>query len=404
MDPSGLIPVFICILLTCLLANALGMLVGLYRGDENHTELGFSNDIAAFSFFCAIPLGFSVYYMVQLFAKYNISYLYLVIFALAMAILIVLFSAIGLLNSKHREQKDFLVGFSKGLGAFFGAILTAPTRLIFKTMKLDASEDVTEKDVLDLVESLLENDDSAKAVNETQKDMITGIFELDDVFASDIMTHRTEVISVHENDLVCDVIDLASKEGISRLPVHTGKLDNVVGIVYVKDLLSLFNDISKLDSPIKEFMRTAMYVPETCRARELLLDFKTKHTQIAIVVDEYGGTSGIATMEDVLEEIVGSIQDEFDNEEEEMVACEEGILCDASIDLEDIFKALDLPMPELNPDEDEEFETISGLITLKLGRIPTESENAKVEWGNILFEVIESDHKQIIKVKASIIQ
>ncbi|MEG2770634.1 MAG: hemolysin family protein, partial [Oscillospiraceae bacterium] len=229
---------------------------------------------------------------------------------------------------------------------------------------------------------------------------ISGVFELDDVCAVDIMTHRTDVIAVDENTPASEVVKLANAEGISRLPVFNGRLDNVTGIIYIKDLLTIFCDPETAENPIRDFMRNAMFVPESCHARELLVEFKTKHTQIAVVVDEYGGTSGIVTMEDVLEEIVGNIQDEFDNEEEPLVAFEGGYICDASIDLEDIFKAFNLEPPTCG--EDEDFDTVSGLITQTLGKIPTDNEQATVHYGGISFLVCEADPKRILKVKCTL--
>ncbi len=117
-------------------------------------------------------------------------------------------------------------------------------------------------------------------------------------------------------------------------------------------------------------MRGAMFVPEACRAQELLVDFQVKHTQIAVVVDEYGGTSGLATMEDVLEEIVGNIQDEFDNEDEDLVATEDGFVAAGSADLEEVFEAFGLEPPDEDEDDEADFDTVGGLSSTAWAAFP----------------------------------
>lgn len=287
------------------------------------------------------------------------------------------------------------------LGTGVGLLLTAPAKLLFRLCGLKAPDDVTEDEVLELVDSLADANDEENTFDESQAEMISGIFELDDVTAGDIMTHRTEVVAVEENTPAGEVIPLAAKEGLSRLPVYQKSLDNVTGILYVKDLLCLFGaGGEQAGKPIREFMRGAMFVPESCRARELLLDFKLKHMQIAVVVDEYGGTSGIVTMEDILEEIVGNIQDEFDNEEELLTPCDGGYICDGSLDLEDLFDAFDLELPDADEDGDGNmFDSVSGLITQRLGRIPSTEETVKLAYGGILFEVLEVSDRRILKVR-----
>ena len=119
--------------------------------------------------------------------------------------------------------------------------------------------------------------------------------------AGDIMTHRTELVAVPDTATAHDVVELSLAEGVSRIPVYRKTLDDIEGIVYVKDLFTLWNKPGEGTRPAREFVRSAMFVPESCRAHELLIELRAKHAQIAVVVDEYGGTSGVVTMEDVLE-------------------------------------------------------------------------------------------------------
>ena len=215
------------------------------------------------------------------------------------------------------------------------------------------------------------------------------------------MTHRTDIKAVEDTDSVADAILLAKEYGFSRLPVFRKNLDDIVGILRVKELLGLSTEEAKT-VPVTDFVRPAMFVPESCRARELLLDFKQKHTQIAIVVDEYGGTAGIVTMEDILEEIVGNIQDEFDREEEEIRPVDGGFVIEGSADLEDVFERFGLPEPERQPDED--FDSVGGMILQKLGRFPAPGEQVQVYFGGLQFEVLRSGERRIESVLCRPIQ
>ena len=214
--------------------------------------------------------------------------------------------------------------------------------MIFRAAGLSARSRATEEDVLSLVEDVEED----ALIDENQREMISGVFELDDIEAGEIMTHRTEVEAVEDDQLVCEVIPQAREKGFSRLPVYHESLDEIVGILHVKDLLGLIEDPAGGQLPIRQFVRPAMFVPESCRARELLVEFRAKRTQIAVVVDEYGGTAGIVTMEDILEEIVGNIEDEFDREEQQIRPAEGGCIADGAADLEEVFAWFDLEPPE----------------------------------------------------------
>lgn len=260
---------------------------------------------------------------------------------------------------------------------------------------LGNDETVTEEDLYELVDDADEQD----LIDTTQKDMITNIFDLSDATAGDVMTHRTDINAVSDHTSCREAVAMALATGNSRLPVYQKNIDDVIGILYVKDLLGLFDDPTILELPVTKFTRPAMYVPESRPAGELLMDFKKQHTMIAIVVDEYGGTAGLVTMEDILEEIVGDIQDEYDQEEAELIPTDDGFIADGALDLEDIFEAFDMECPTL--EENEEFETIGGLISDKLGRIPAEGETATIEWGGLRFVVLKVGERRIQQVKCT---
>lgn len=276
--------------------------------------------------------------------------------------------------------------------AALGRVLLLPARGVLGAAGLSARSEVTEKDVLSLVEDVEEGD----LIDENQREMISGVFELDDIEAGEIMTHRTEVEAVADEDTVAEVLPLAREKGFSRLPVYHKSLDEIVGVLHVKDLLGLIEDPAGADLPISQFVRPAMFVPESCRARELLVEFRAKRTQIAVVVDEYGGTAGIVTMEDVLEEIVGNIQDEFDNEEQQIQPAEGGCVADGAADLEEVFEWFDLEPPEQA--EDEDFDSVGGLITSRLGRIPRPGEEIQIEYGGLLFRVLRVGERRVERV------
>ena len=183
---------------------------------------------------------------------------------------------------------------------------------------LGNQETVTEEQLLDLVDDAGEQE----VIDDDQAEMINSVVELADVTAGHIMTHRTDMTALEENMPCREAVETALASGCSRMPVYRKTVDEIVGILYVKDLLVLMRSPEEAHLPVRELMRPAMFVPESCPAQRLLLDFRRRHTMMAVVVDEYGGTAGLVTMEDVLEEIVGSIQDEYDQEDEELAPVE----------------------------------------------------------------------------------
>jgi len=274
-------------------------------------------------------------------------------------------------------------------------VITAPIVVIFRLFKLETVAEATQEDVMELVEDVSED-----IIDDEQKEMIENIFELGEQTVNDIMTHRTEVFAVNQEDSCGEVIEKIKDEGFSRIPVYNETIDTITGILYVKDLLGVIGDEEKLSQPVKTLARKAMFVPKSCLADDLLVQFKLKRTQLAVVVDEYGGTSGIVTMEDVLEEIVGNIQDEYDDEEEEFRKIDENtIVGKASIEIEEAFEALGLEdvAAEL---EDEGYDTVGGLIINKLARIPEQGEKASVEFMGVKFTALEVADRRIIKIKA----
>lgn len=191
------------------------------------------------------------------------------------------------------------------------AICSGVSSLLMKLFGLErmkAEDSVTEAEILSQVETA----GDTGAIDDEQREMINNIFEFDDVFVSDLMTHRTDVTAVADTAPVAEVREVAIEEGYSRIPVYHKTIDDIVGIVYVKDLLTYVGEGLPPRLCAGDVMREAFFVPETMRCDKLFRTMNDKRTQIAVAVDEYGGTAGIITLEDLLEAIVGSIQDEYD--------------------------------------------------------------------------------------------
>lgn len=282
----------------------------------------------------------------------------------------------------------------------FVAVLSASTNLILKLFRInptDQPDQVTEEEIRMMVD--VGNEEGS--IEKDEADMIDNIFEFDDITAEDVMTHRTDIAAVENTATVKDVIRLAIEEGYSRIPVYEEDIDNIIGIVYAKDMLQCMNETSEQMShqPIAPFIRKAIFVPESNRCADLFKTFKEKKMQMAVVVDEYGGTSGIVTMEDLLESIVGNMQDEYDHEEDEYQKVSDRVfMLDGSMSVEDVEELLDT-----NIGSEEDYDTLSGLITDKLDRIPAKDEHPVIRIGTVEFTVLMTEERRIAKLKAEIL-
>ena len=255
----------------------------------------------------------------------------------------------------------------------------------------DVEKDVTEEDIRMMVDE--------GTIEEGQKQMINNVFEFDDITADVIMTHRTDITALEKQEVsLSSVLEIATEQGYSRIPIYEDDVDKIVGIIYVKDLLSYIKDGEVESSDILSAMRQPLYVPESVKCRDLFHEMKVKKMQLAVVLDEYGGTSGIITMEDILESIVGNIQDEYDDEEEEIKTCDDGsFLFDGTVLLDDVKKVLDFEI-----EEEIDYDTLGGFIISLLGRIPSEDETPSVSYKNVTFEVLLVEDRRIAKVKATV--
>ncbi len=230
-------------------------------------------------------------------------------------------------------------------------------------------------------------------IEEEEKEMIHSIVGLGETNAKEIMTPRTSMFAVEGNKTLDDIWEEMIEAGFSRIPVYEETIDNIIGVLYTKDVLNYLKEHST-DTQVKELVREAYYVPETKSIIEILQEFKSKKVHIALVLDEYGGIGGVLTIEDLLEEIVGEIRDEFDNEEEESIKeiDDNRYEVDAMLDIETINKNLSIDLPI-----SEDYESLGGLIMSELGKIPAIGDI--VEFEDVKLIVVEVEKMRVSKVE-----
>ncbi len=240
---------------------------------------------------------------------------------------------------------------------------------------------------------------SEGAVDEDQKKMIEGVMSFQDLQVSQIMTPRTDMVTVSVHSSLEEIRDRILRDGLSRLPVHDGNLDNILGILYAKDLLAPAPG-SSAEAPfdVRALMRPPLFVPHTKPLRDLLRQFRMQRVHMAIVLDEFGGTAGLITSEDILEEIVGEITDEFETPPPKQFRrlTPTTVELDGRTNITDINRELDLHLPE-----SQDYQTISGLIINQLGTIPV--QGVSIEIDNLHITVTESDARRIRKVQIQIV-
>ena len=230
-------------------------------------------------------------------------------------------------------------------------------------------------------------------LNEEKQDMIQGVEDLSKTSVKEVMIPRIDVDFISSDTPREELIEKIVKSGHSRFPVYTDSIDNVIGVLYVKDLLKSFSENQYLQPlELTKIIRKPYFVPESKRIDSLLREFKRHHLHIAIAIDEYGGISGIVTMEDIIEEIVGDIQDEFDKEREDIITVNENVwLCDARVDLDDLNETIGSAFPN------EDFDSLGGFVFDLFGKVPVKYE--KSTWNNYDFIVQDMEGHRINVIK-----
>ncbi len=289
-------------------------------------------------------------------------------------------------------------GFISTIARPFVWLLTTTANLFVKMFGIDPGKNdrkMTEEEIRFIVAS------SGKkgVIDEAESEMIENILDFDDIAVSEVMTHRKEISALNIDSTKQEVYDFVINEIYTRFPVYDGNIDKIIGILNAKDLLKYMGSVAPERFNLKKLIRKPLFVPEFTKTNELLSDMKRKQTHIAIVVDEYGGTAGIITIEDLLEEIVGNIFDEYDDYEEEILEVnEDEYIVDGLINIDDVEDELEANLPT------EEYDTLSGFIVGQLGRFPKEKEKVEIIYNNYKFKVLEYDEMVITKVKITRIE
>ncbi len=252
-------------------------------------------------------------------------------------------------------------------------LLSVSTNAVLKLLRInpeDEQEDVSEEEIKSMVDLGKEKG----VIDEDEKEWIQNVFAFDDMPIKEIMTHRTEIVFVKENDDYEDIQEVVKEAGLSRFPVYNEDEDDVVGVLYARDVFLT----PKEDFDLKKIMRKPYFVPEGLKADYLFDEMRKKKLHFAIAVDEYGGISGVVTMEDLIEAIVGNIYDEYDKTEDEeyTIISDSEWKVNGQISLEDLYE---LTKIKSFKDEDEEYETLSGLIFSRLNEIPEDGSTAEVK-------------------------
>ena len=242
------------------------------------------------------------------------------------------------------------------------------------------------------IKQLIDVGEEEGLLSEDEGEMIQSILSFRDTLAREIMVPRTDAVIISADTPIEKLLQLVIQEGHSRFPVHGGTIDNIIGILHVKDLLTLWSE-EHLD--LKDILRIPYFIPETKKISHLLRELRDKKSHMAIVIDEYGGTAGLVTIEDIIEEIIGEIHDEYDNDETLMVATDEGdLVVDARLEIEKLVEHFNLEVPKGN------FESVGGFIISLLGRVPQPQET--ITHAPLEMTIESADARKIRKVRVRV--
>ena len=294
----------------------------------------------------------------------------------------------------HEKFANFTIGIIRAISIFtapFVKLLTISTNIISKIFGVGENEEeiVTEEEIRMMVDV----GEEKGSIDEEEKELINNVFEFNDKVVSDIMTHRKDIFAIEISDDISKKLSEIDEYKYSRIPVYEETIDEIKGVIYVKDILKYVNSTKKIK--IKDIMRDAYFVSENKLINELFKELQKNKKQIAIVLDEYGGTAGLVSMEDILEELVGNIFDEYDEIENEYEKLDENTYkLSGSITISELKKILEVDIPE------GEYDTLSGYLTKELGRIPLDDEKPVIETESVTYKIEDYEDKRIIWVKA----
>lgn len=299
------------------------------------------------------------------------------------------------LAMRNAEKIAFwTIGIIRAISMFaapFVKLLTASTNGISKIFGITEADEetVTEEEIRMMVDV----GEEKGSIKEEEKELINNVFEFNDKVVSEIMIHRKDVYAIDINSDINNILKDLDEYKYSRIPVYDENIDNIVGMLFIKDLLANVNKKEKVK--ISNLLREAYFVSENKLINELFRDLQRNKHQLAIVLDEYGGTAGLVTMEDILEELVGNIFDEYDDEEKEFEKIDDNtFMISGSVSIHDLRKILNVEIPE------GEYDTLSGYLIEELGRIPSDDENPIIETEKVTYKIEEYEDRRIVWVKA----
>ncbi len=295
----------------------------------------------------------------------------------------------------HEKVADLTIGIVRFISivtAPFVKLLTASTNFVSKIFGVNENEEetVTEEEIRMMVDV----GEEKGTIEEEEKELINNVFEFNDIAVSEIMTHRTDMYAININDNIMEMLDELDEYKYSRIPIYEETIDDIKGILYIKDLFKYIS-MGQKNINIREVMREAYFVSQHKMINDLFKEMQRNNKQMAIVVDEYGGTAGIVTMEDIIEELVGNIFDEYDDVENEYEKIDENTYrISGSISIYDLKKILNVDIPE------GDYDTLSGYLVELLDRIPNDDEKPVIETDQVTYKIEEYEDKRILWVKA----
>ena len=298
------------------------------------------------------------------------------------------------LAMKYYEKISYAtIGVIRGISvvtAPFVKLLTFSTNIVSKLFGVGEAEEevVTEEEI----KMMIDEGEEKGTIERGEKQLLNNVFEFNDIIVSEVMTPRTEMYAIDINNDIYDSLDEIDEFKYSRIPVYEDNIDDIKGILFIKDIIKPLKDNKRID--IKNIIREPYFVPESKDIDELFKEMQSNKVQIAIAIDEYRGTAGLITMEDIIEELVGNIFDEYDDEEIDYKKIDDNTyILSGAITSYELKKIFDIEFPE------GDYETLSGYLIDKLGRIPDEDEHPIIEDENLTYKVEEIDDKRIRYVK-----
>lgn len=330
--------------------------------------------------------------------------IYITVFTIILVYITVLFGIIlpRRFATRYAEVMAYrMVGIIRFLGIVFYPLAWLLEILLNVLLRLlgikpfDLTDNVTEEEIISMV-----NEGQEQGVlNAGEVEMISNIMELGDKEAQDIMTPKKKIMAVNAEMSIDEALRFMLSENYSRYPLYEGNRDNIIGILHMKDVISAYISEENRNKPLSEIARESYFVPDTMNINILFKDMQSKNIHMVIVIDEYGQTAGLVALEDFLEEIVGNIQDEYDEEESMILSSDEnGIIVKGSISLEELEDELDIIL------HNEDYDTLNGLLISLMDRIPGDGEQATMVYQGYQFDVLETKNKMTQKVRISMVQ